>query len=102
MDRYTVTDMCVDLAGCLETLEQDLVVQYQYHYSTDNAWYLILHAYLGNSIIILTQIDKVLSLPPANNKNFGIRYLVSKIMPTYLNWNDVYQRNKRWISSKIL
>ena len=26
MDRDTVTDMCVDLARCLDTLEQDLVI----------------------------------------------------------------------------
>ena len=25
LDRYTVTDMCVDLACCFDTLEQDLV-----------------------------------------------------------------------------
>ena len=49
-------------------LEQDLVVQYQYHYSTDYAWYLVLRAYLGHSISILTQIDRVPSLSPGNNK----------------------------------
>ena len=74
LDRYTVTDMCVDLAGCLETLEQDLVVQYQYHYSTDYAWYLVLRAYLGHRIGILTHIDMVSLLSPGNNKHFGIRY----------------------------
>ena len=28
-DRYTVTDMCVDLACCLDTLEQDTTCQYK-------------------------------------------------------------------------
>ena len=53
--------MCVDLACCLDTLEQDLVVvvQYPYHYSTDYAWYLVLRAHLSHLISKLTQIDKV-------------------------------------------
>ena len=28
-DRYTVTDMCVDLVCCLDTLEQDTTCQYK-------------------------------------------------------------------------
>ena len=73
----TVTDMCVDLACCLDTLEQDLVVvvQYPYHYSTDYAWYLVLRAHLSHLISKLTQIDKVSLRSPGNNKHFGIRYL---------------------------
>ena len=76
-------------------MSQELVVHYQYHYSTDYAWYLVLRAYLGHSIGILTHIDKVSLLSPGNNKHFGIRLLInptfgtedsffSKIMPTYL------------------
>ena len=55
-------------------MSQDLVVHYQYHYSTDYACYLVLRAYLGHSISILTKIDKVSLLSPGNNKHFGIRY----------------------------
>ena len=32
MDRDTVTDMCVDLARCLDTLEQDLARWSYYYY----------------------------------------------------------------------
>ena len=47
---------------------------YQYHYSTDSAWYLVLRAYLGHSISILTELDKVSLLSPGNTKHFGIRH----------------------------
>ena len=58
LDGYTVTDMCVDLACCLDTLEQDLVVvvQYRYHYNTGYAWYLVLRAHLSHLISKLMQI----------------------------------------------
>ena len=61
LDRYTVTDMCVDLACCLDPLEQDLVVLYQYHYNTC----LVLRAYLGHSISILTKMTRFHCFPLA-------------------------------------
>ena len=51
LDRYTVTDMCGDLAYCMDTLEQDLLIILRntttytcivnYHYCTDYAWYSV-------------------------------------------------------------
>ena len=56
--------MCVDLACCLDTLEQDLVVvvQYPYHHSTDYAWYLVLRAHLSHLISKLLAITNILVL----------------------------------------
>ena len=64
--------MCVALACCLDTLEQDLVVVVQYRY---HAWDLVLRAHFSHLISKLTQIDKVSLRSPGNNKHFGIRYL---------------------------
>ena len=83
-DTWTGTLICVSTWPAVWTplrLEQDLVVQYQYHYSTDYAWYLVLRAYLKSfnynwmtlNISKLTQIDKVSyrSFFSQNNANIG-------------------------------